>query len=52
MNEDTIINFPKGISLHISDIKTKLLKTLKLEEKNNDIKLFNKLNLFIKDIET
>lgn len=40
MSEDTKINFPKGNSFHVSDIKVKLLKTLKLDEKNNDIKLF------------
>ena len=42
MSEDTILNFSKGISLHISDIKKTLLKKLNLDENNNDIKLFFK----------
>ena len=42
MSEDTILNFSKGISLHISDIKKTLLKKLNLDENNNDIKLFIK----------
>ena len=42
MSEDTILTFSKGISLNISEIKKALLKTLKLDENNNDIKLFFK----------
>jgi len=41
MSEDIKINFEKGISLQISDIKRTLLKKLKLDE-NNEIKLFFK----------
>jgi hypothetical protein len=42
MSEDTILTFSKGISLNISEIKKALLKTLKLDENNTDIKLFFK----------
>ena len=42
MSEDTKINFSKGLALNVSDIKKTLLKTLKLDENNNDIKLFFK----------
>ena len=42
MSEDTKINFSKGLELNVSDIKKTLLKTLKLDENNNDIKLFFK----------
>ena len=42
MSEDTKIHFSKGLALNVSDIKKTLLKTLKLDENNNDIKLFFK----------
>ena len=42
MSEDTKINFSKELELNVSDIKKTLLKTLKLDENNNDIKLFFK----------